>query len=251
MRLRRDTDRAHGPDCAYSRWRNGADGLERRPLVGTAARRAAGGSSPPDFTGRGYGAPNCAGGLPFQCTDHAERWGFRRDQTTWERRVRPAARRRRAVPAGGRRSKPSPPSSVPRSTPRRELSRRSGFVPPPACGGLCRPEAGVPSRPRRLPYRGPRRDGSYPGGRGSSRRPPTAGCAGLKTGVPSRPRAPAPSAMRGFRCHRSPALLRATRPPSNHRPGGRTRCAPVRCLRRSRTPRTADRGRCSPRRPRR
>ena len=54
--------------------------------------------------------------------------------------VRPAARLRRAVPAGGRRSKPSPPSSVPRSTPRRELSRRSGFVPPPACGGLCRSE---------------------------------------------------------------------------------------------------------------
>ena len=141
MWLRRDTDRAHGPDCAYSRWRNGADGLERRPLVGTAARRAAGGSSPSDFTGRGYGAPNCAGGLPFQCTDHAERWGFRRDQTTSERRVRPAARLRRAVPAGGRRSKPVPAtSSLPRFRPRRELSRRSGFVPPPACGGLCRSE---------------------------------------------------------------------------------------------------------------
>ncbi len=211
MWLRRDADRAHGPDCAYSRWRNGADGLERRPLVGTAARRAAGGSSPPDFTGRGYGAPNCAGGLPFQCTDHAERWGFRRDQTTPERRVRPAARLRRAVPAGGRRSKPSPPSSVPRSTPRRELSRRSGFVPPPAYGGLCRSED--------------------------------------RRSKPS-PRSRSGSDAR-FRCHRSPALLRAIRPPSNQPLGGQTRYAPARCPRRSRTSRTAGRGRCSPRRPRR
>ena len=121
---------------------------------------------------------------------------------------------------------------------------------PPAAGCAGRRPA-FQAGPRRLPYRGSRRDGSYPGGRGSSRRPPTAGCAGLKTGVPSRPRAPAPAAMRGFRCHRSPALLRAIRPPSNQPLGGQTRCAPARCPRRSRTSRTAGRERCTPRRPRR
>ncbi len=120
---------------------------------------------------------------------------------------------------------------------------------PPAAGCAGRRPA-FQAGPRRLPYRGSRRDGSYPGGRGSSRRPPTAGCAGLKTGV-SRPRAPAPAAMRGFRCHRSPALLRAIRPPSNQPLGGQTRCAPARCPRRSRTSRTAGRERCTPRRPRR
>ena len=67
-----------------------------------------------------------------------------------------AAALRAAVPAGGRRSKPSPPwrrrlyaiSSVGGYMPRREASRRLESSPPRPCGPLCRPEAGVPSRPR-------------------------------------------------------------------------------------------------------
>ena len=90
-----------------------------------------GGSVPPPP------AAGCAGRRPaFQAVPAV----FRTEVHAETGRVRPAARLRRAVPAGGRRSKPSPPSSVPRSTPRRELSRRSGFVPPPAYGGLCRSE---------------------------------------------------------------------------------------------------------------
>ena len=42
--------------------------------------------------------------LPFQCTDHAERWDFRRERTTSQLGVLPAARLRRAVPTRGRRS---------------------------------------------------------------------------------------------------------------------------------------------------
>ena len=60
------------------------------------------------------------------------------------------------VPAGGRLSKPFLPlrrwpyaiSSVGGYVPRREPSRRLGSSPPRSCGPLCRPEAGVPSRPR-------------------------------------------------------------------------------------------------------
>ena len=161
---------------------------ERRPPVGTAARRAAGGSLSSAFTGRRHGAHSAANGvchsnvritpnagipaekepprnwgsfpppafgglcrpppgelargrrslacaslrlvawapcamfsvrvapsatrralprlrnpdercLPFQCTDHAERWDSRREGTTSELGVLPAARLRRAVPA--------------------------------------------------------------------------------------------------------------------------------------------------------
>ena len=42
--------------------------------------------------------------LPFQCTDHAERWDSRRERTTSQLGVLPAARLRRAVPTRGRRS---------------------------------------------------------------------------------------------------------------------------------------------------
>ena len=42
--------------------------------------------------------------LPFQCTDHAERWDSRREGTTSQLGVLPAARLRRAVPTRGRRS---------------------------------------------------------------------------------------------------------------------------------------------------
>ena len=47
-----------------------------------------------------------------------------------------------------------------------------------------RPGVGVPGPARHLPYRDSRRDGGHPGRWGPSRRPPPAGCAGLKTGVP-------------------------------------------------------------------
>ena len=42
--------------------------------------------------------------LPFQCTDHAERWDSRREGTTSQLGILPAARLRRAVPTRGRRS---------------------------------------------------------------------------------------------------------------------------------------------------
>ena len=75
---------------------------ERRPPVGTAARRAAGGSLRGAFTGaQAWGPQRCERCLPFQCTDHAERWTWdsRREGTTSELGVLPAARLRRAVPA--------------------------------------------------------------------------------------------------------------------------------------------------------
>ena len=47
----------------------------------------------------------CERCLPFPYTDYAERWDSRREGTTSELGVLPAARPRRAVPAGGRRSR--------------------------------------------------------------------------------------------------------------------------------------------------
>ena len=51
-----------------------------------------------------WGPQRCERYLPFQCTDHAELWDSRREGTTSELGVLPAARLRRAVPTGGRRS---------------------------------------------------------------------------------------------------------------------------------------------------
>ena len=78
--------------------------------------------------------------------------------------VRPDARLWRAVPAptgrtGQRSGVPVPARyfRLLRSTPRGEPSRRLESVPTPAFGGLCRPEVGVPNRPRafsRLATRG-------------------------------------------------------------------------------------------------
>ena len=81
------------------------DGLERRPPVGTAARRAAGGSLPSAFTGRRHGARSAANGI---CHSNL--------------RITPNA----GIPAEN-----GPP-------------RNWGSFPPPAYGGLCRPEVGVP-----------------------------------------------------------------------------------------------------------
>ena len=65
--------------------------------------------------------------LPFQCTDHAERWDSRREGTTSELGVLPAARLRRAVPA-----------------PTGRTGRRSAFpclrvAPPGGLGAMRRP----------------------------------------------------------------------------------------------------------------
>ena len=53
-----------------------------------------------------WGPQRCERCLPFQCTDHAERWDSRREGTTSELGVLPAARLRRAVPTAGRPSSP-------------------------------------------------------------------------------------------------------------------------------------------------
>ena len=79
-----------------------------RPPAGTAARRAAGGSLPSAFTGQARGPQRCERFLPLPCTDHAERWDSGREGPNSELGGPPAARLRRAVPAGGRRSNPSP-----------------------------------------------------------------------------------------------------------------------------------------------
>ena len=91
------------------------DGLERRPPVGTAARRAAGGSLRSAFTGRRHGSGSAANGVRHSNV-----------------RITPNA----GIPA------------------EKGPLRNGGSFPPPAFGGLCRPEASVPSRPRGP--RGPR-----------------------------------------------------------------------------------------------
>ncbi len=55
----------------------------------------------PPSRGAGMGPAALRRCLPFQCTDHAERWDSRREGTTSELGVLPAARLRRAVPTGG------------------------------------------------------------------------------------------------------------------------------------------------------
>ena len=86
----------------------GGDGLERRPPAGTAARRAAGGFWPSALTGRRHGTRSAANGV---CPSHV-----------------------RITPNAGIPAEKGPP-------------RNWGSFPPPAFGGLCRPEAGVPVRP--------------------------------------------------------------------------------------------------------
>ena len=86
--------------------------------AGTAARRAAGGSLPSAFVG-------CRCGGPQRC----ER--FCHSQV-------------RITPNAGIRDEKEPPQN-------------RGSFPSPACGGLCRPEAGVPSRPRAVVLAGGRR----------------------------------------------------------------------------------------------
>ena len=141
---------ARTPFCGTAR-----QARERRPLVGTAARRAAGGSSPPAFTGRGYGARSAVRDIGHSNVRITPNAGVQPETATVpEIGVRPAARLRRAVPAGGRRSKPSPRPRSGGDT-RFSLSRvicatavhagrgtvpEIGARPPPAYGGLWRSE---------------------------------------------------------------------------------------------------------------
>ena len=121
---RRDADSADGPESADSRRRNW------RGRLGAPTGRtgpASGRHSGPQGRGRflavrldgaqTWDPQRCKRCLPFPCTDYAERWDSRREGTTSELGVLPAARLRRAVPAGGRRSKPSPPSCCGESSP--------------------------------------------------------------------------------------------------------------------------------------
>ena len=58
------------------------------------------------------------------------------------------------------------------------------YATPPASGGLCRPEVGVPFPARHERRQGPRREGSRPARWGPSRRPPPAGCADRRSAFP-------------------------------------------------------------------
>ena len=80
-----------GPDHeGFSRW-----GPAQRPAVPRAVRCRL----------PSRGPQRCEPCLPLQGTDHAERWDSRQEGTTSELGVLPAARLRRAVPTGGRRSR--------------------------------------------------------------------------------------------------------------------------------------------------
>ena len=147
------------------------------------------------------GPQRCQRCLPLEGTDHGKPWDSRREGTTSELGVLPAARLRRAVPTRGRRSRAavttlhlrrsasasfharrgvqanpimrvSPGGGRHRCAkrserrgPRSRLDDAERRVPaernslnhprtrgpslPPACGGLCRPEVGVPWPARR------------------------------------------------------------------------------------------------------
>ena len=101
--------------------------------------------------------------LPFQCTDHAERWDFRRERTTSELGVLPAARLRRAVPAPTGRTGQRSAFPCLRVAPPGEKSGRTVSA-IPMYGS--RRTLGFPPRTNHLATGGP------------SRRPPSAGCAG-------------------------------------------------------------------------
>ena len=122
---------------------------ERRPPVGTAARRAAGGSLPSAFRGRRHGARSAANGVRHSNV-----------------RITPNA----GIPA------------------EKEPPRNWGSFPPPAFGGLCRPEVGVPLPARRSAW--------WHGRHAQVQRPPGAFCDSAsapeveKSGLTHRPRVP-------------------------------------------------------------
>ena len=103
----------------------------RPPAARGADRRSAFQAVPALLRGQRYAVPPACGarcrpevGVPS------------RPRASSRSAVRGSARLRRAVPTGGRRSKPFPRFFA------------VGDAVPPACGARCRPEVGVPSRPR-------------------------------------------------------------------------------------------------------
>ena len=134
-----------------------------------------------------WGPQRCERCLPFQCTDHAERWDSRREGTTSQLGVLPAARLRRAVPAPtgrtGQRSafpclRVAPPGGLGAV---RHVQRPRGAF----CDSASVSEVEKSGRTvSAIPMYGSRRTLGFPPRRnhlatgGPSRRPPTAGCAG-------------------------------------------------------------------------
>ena len=141
-------------EMAYSRRRNGRDGLE--PPPGAPGRPPGGtrGSAKPGRMTRRQASVSAAHFLPGGVCGGPDHAGSCR----WDSTPRPPGSR--AVPC-------RPPSrtqahatngvchSHVRIPPNAEIPARTApprngeSFPPPAFGGLCRPEAGVPSRPRR------------------------------------------------------------------------------------------------------
>ena len=191
---------------------------------------------------------NC-GALPSGGTrregGHPDGWGLRRrgpagrcaDRRSAFQAVPALLLRRRCEAFPGRCGAPALSGYVPR----RESSRRLGSSPPRPCGPLCRPEVGVPSRPRAssrsavrrvsraavppLPSGGPRRDGGHPDGWGLRRRGPGGRCADRRSAfqaVPAlllsrrcgafRGRGAAP-ALRGYVPRREPFQRLGSSPP--------------------------------------
>ena len=99
--------------------KKGGDGWERRPPVGTAARRA-------------------ANGAPLTKKKRGD--GLERRPPVGTPRGPPVGTAARRAADG------APPTEKKRAAPA-ALQLRP-YALPPACGGLCRPEVGVPSRPR-------------------------------------------------------------------------------------------------------
>ena len=145
---------------AWPRSTQCSDTRLRPPPAGCADRRSAFQAVPALLLGWLYAVPPTSGGL---C--RPEVGVPSRPRASSRLAVRRSAHLRRAVPTGGRRSKPSPRFFSVGCTPFRPppadcADRRSAFqaVPalllgrlyavPPTSGGLCRPEVGVPSRPR-------------------------------------------------------------------------------------------------------
>ena len=107
-RLRRavpaPTGRTGRRSAQFSRW--GLPCLRVAPPGGLGAMRQFSVRVAPSATRRALPRLTNPGErcLPFECTDHTERWDSRREGTTPQLGVLPAARLRRAVPTRGRRS---------------------------------------------------------------------------------------------------------------------------------------------------
>ena len=131
---------------------DGRDGLERRPPAGTARRRRAAGRTPRSEVTPSRRESHRSAGSVLGVADTV---GHSAGHVP---AFREGGRQGTARGPGGRsieshRQEPAAPSAIRHLicwgyVPRREPSRRLGSSPPRPCGPLCRPEAGVPSRPR-------------------------------------------------------------------------------------------------------